>query len=607
MGRITVFTGNDVNSKLVLAELERRRLPYAEIAVDESRLRDVQALCEVPSVPQVFFNTRHVGGVDAVRRELRHLWDKTSRYRTPLEKYTAEIAGNFDPTNERFALQEKTPKTISSHAALSVLSPTSIALPDGTTTSYRDITEKLKNTLPTVEVRRNGVLHHHIFTGMAAIKIFTSSLGISKEKAIAFGTELLRAQVIQPLLQWNNGSKSKTTKPSLQFLADDKAHYRLQCFHQPAILNSYCIWKGQFPTTKPAKLVSDMIFLLNDIETAAMNDRGQVDYQKARQHALYPLLEESVCELQKISPVDLPPSQKQKLSMALNIYQLMLRYAYFKVGIPLSESDRLKFLATLQFNICGTCYSFDDWYHVVLGRPKKGKPGLGIHEADQRAILAMHTGAVGGSKHSLPFGVFCIDDDAVIDAQLEIAAMVFSGDDNNVSVRKKGDVVMLSNVFKLKRSDFNGVATDKDLIENAVLPYANGKKKLQFKALLQSRSFQKITYTEPTLGRHTNNSLWFDEQALEVDEKGLRGMLKRFRPPKLHKNERARLATLRGLNVLDTLEEERYDRIVRINTHMRCGGTLPIGYLTFEFSIMFIPRHEWSSLPLTCLLCLYPW
>jgi hypothetical protein len=33
MGRITVFSSNDVNSKLALRELERRQLPYTEISL----------------------------------------------------------------------------------------------------------------------------------------------------------------------------------------------------------------------------------------------------------------------------------------------------------------------------------------------------------------------------------------------------------------------------------------------------------------------------------------------------------------------------------------------------------------------------------------------
>ena len=595
MGRITVFSGNDVNSKLVLRELQRRKLPFTEISVESfpDRIADVQAMCEVPSVPQVFFNTRLVGGVDDIKKELRR-WDRSSRYETPLEKYEGEIASGFDPTNKRLALPEGNPKTIS-HAALSVLSPTSIELPDGTMTSFRDITEKLKNTLPTVELRSNGILYHHVFTGAETVSVFMRSLNISQEQAISFGNTLMQAQVIQPL-------KRKTKK----FLKDENAHYRLQCFNQPTVLNSYCLWKGQDPTTNPAKLVVDLIRLLDDIETSSIDGKGQIDYSKARQHNLYPLLEESVCELQKISPIDLPHSQMEKLSLALNIYLLMMRYAFFKVGIPLSESDRLQFLANVQFNMSGTLYSFDDWCDVVLGRPKKGKPGLGIQGVDIRTLFAMHTGAVSGSKLSLPFSAFSAVDDSVIEAQLTVAARVFVGDENNVSVNRKKGNVTLSNLFQSKRADLP-CSTDCDLLEG-ILPYLGAKKKLDITALIKCKSFKTFKYVEPTLGQHTNNSLWFDKEALEVDEKGLRGMLKRFRPPKMHKNERARLATLRSLNILDTLEEERYDRIVSISSFIRDDSLLeaqPFSNLISIWSNAI--RRAWSGPPLTCRLSLCPW
>lgn len=520
----------------VLRELERRKLPYEEISLSAypDRLSDLEALGEVPSVPQVFFNTRYVGGVDKTKMELRR-WDRSGRYNTPAARYEAEIANGFDPANERLALpsQDQEAKVIS-HASLSVLSPTTVVLPDGTMTSVRDITEKLKNSISCIEVRRGGTLYKNVFTGAMATDVFMSSLGISEVDAIKFGNSLMDVKVIQPLFKLSNSKK---------FVNDKSSHYRLQCFQVPSVLNSYCFWEGR-PTASPLKLSRDLVHLLDDIETSAVDRSGLLDYDKAREHSLFPLFEESVCELQKITLADL--SDNDKTAFALNIYLVMLRYAFFKLGIPLSESDRLHFLANVKFQVGGNTYSFDEWSNVA--------------KADQRAIYALCTGAANGSTHSLPFASFSSDN---LERELAIAAKVYFGDNKHLSVNRKKGTIEMSNLFHLKKSEFGG--EDEEVLEN-VLKHLDGKKKTDLSALVTTKSYKKISYLEPTLGRHTNNSFWYEKESLEVDKKGLRGLFKRFRPAKMAKNERARLAALHGLNLLDTLEEERYDRIVSVAT-----------------------------------------
>lgn len=551
MGRITIFTGNDVNSKHAVRELERRKLPFEEISLSAypDRLPDVVALGDIPSVPQVFFNTRYVGGVDNTKKELRR-WDRSGRYDTPLAKYQAEIQTGFDPSNERLALpNDSSEAKVISHASLSVLSPTNIPLPDGTMTSLRDITEKLKNSIHTMELRRAGVLHRNVFTGAMGTEVFMTSLGISEEEAVKFGNVLMDNQVIQPLKKMN---RNKT------FANDSQAFYRLQCFQVPSVLNSYCFWQGS-PTTNPLKLSVDLTHLLDDIETSAVDKRGLLNYDNAKGHELFPLFEESVCELQKVNVENM--TEQDKLAFGVNVYLLMLRYAFFKVGIPLSEPDRLHFLANVKFQVGGVEYSFDEWSDAVSGRKdKKEKVNGGvlmIQKKDERAIFAMNTGPANGSMHSLPFAAFTKDG---LERQLGIAAKVFFGDNKNFSVNRKKGLVDMSNLFKLKKADFSG--SDVELLDLS-LKFLDGKKKSDLSALVSTNSY-KITYVEPTVGRHTDNALWYEKECLEVEDKGLRGLLKRFRPPKMTKNERARLATLRGLNILDTLEEERYDRIVSL-------------------------------------------
>lgn len=73
----------------------------------------------------------------------------------------------------------------------------------------------------------------------------------------------------------------------------------------------------------------------------------------------------------------------------------------------------------------------------------------------------------------------------------------------------------------------------------------------------------KLHYMKPNWKTCAKNFDVFDKQYVS-DVSGFRGILKRFKAPQFSINEAKRLQTLTNLNVLDTLPEERFDRITRM-------------------------------------------
>ena len=109
---------------------------------------------------------------------------------------------------------------------------------------------------------------------------------------------------------------------------DNQALYRLQCYAEPLVLNSYRIWTqalepwitltaapkatAESSSWTPAfELLSQLSHLMSRILMGVTSDEdGLIDYVAARAHPLYPVFEEAVCALQVVSLQDMDDRSK---------------------------------------------------------------------------------------------------------------------------------------------------------------------------------------------------------------------------------------------------------------------------------------------------------
>jgi hypothetical protein len=136
MGRITLFTADDLNSTAAKLALDVRNLPYLEINVQRypQKKKDLMTLAGTLAVPQAFFNTRLVGGLSVLQQELKG-WDASTKYKSPRARFEKEIQRFPDPINSNLALPDSEPVGFKE---LPVRMPASVvALPDGTKTTVR--------------------------------------------------------------------------------------------------------------------------------------------------------------------------------------------------------------------------------------------------------------------------------------------------------------------------------------------------------------------------------------------------------------------------------------------------------------------------------------
>lgn len=244
------------------------------------------ALSNRLSTPQIFFNTRHIGGADDAIRVLQE-WDAapSQLHGSAYERYVAEIASFPDPWNPRFDIPNESPvrpETIRPRHTTKDL----IALPNDSQTTVLDLTETLKSILPIQSRRFHLTVHANCFLGSQAVDALVEHYQIARDEAVALGQRFQQSGLLHHV----------TGEHAFQ---DSSLLYRLQCHHTPSILNSYRLWTTQ-SANDPMQLAEYLKDLMSQIECAVTDNNGQLDYLNATKCPLFPVLEEALCELQTV-------------------------------------------------------------------------------------------------------------------------------------------------------------------------------------------------------------------------------------------------------------------------------------------------------------------
>jgi hypothetical protein len=136
-----------------------------------------------------------------------------------------------------------------------------------------------------------------------------------------------------------------------------------------------------------------------------------------------------------------------------------------------------------------------------------------------------------------------------------VAAQVFVEDDNNVSVRD--GAVYVNSLFNWYRTDYP--TQDKDLLKQ-LTGLMSSRKRAETRHAIPN-GVVKLQFIKANWSTNAKDFEVFDKKAIKGDVTGMRAFLRRFKTPQFPVSEAARLETLENLNVLDTLPEERFDRI----------------------------------------------
>jgi len=420
-----------------------------------------------------------------------------------------------------------------------------IPLPDGTCGGIREITNDLIENMPREKLSYLAKYYNDCFTGEhgvdALLKIYpfeesiqnvvTGSNGRTKQeearaKAVEFGVLLQKYGILRHVCDERT------------FQDTNSYYYRLQPFHQPNVLNSFQSLQqvsGQlseeqerpnsflapfeisggknenFPesTNKTASLLTppEALKLLVKLQQALsriearVTDRSGVDYLAAKDYddPDYQLLEEGSCQLQCMDSVALARnmSDAEKMVFGIHLYNIMVRHAYIKVGIPVKSSERGSFFFGVSYYVANQTLSLDDVEHGIVRanrrHPYHVKPQF-LSDDPRRAWATskldprIHFTLFCGANSCPPVSSYTVKN---LEAELQLSAESFCQESDNVMLDEESYTVYLSMIFYWYRSDF-GCSSNKELPEK-ILAFLRGDKYRQLSRMLQQRKSRSST------------------------------------------------------------------------------------------------------------------
>ena len=404
-------------------------------------------------------------------------------------------------------------------------------------------------------------------------------MDLSLEEALKFGERLVQAKILHPL-----GGGGGTC----QFSDSVNSIYRLQCFMTPNVLNTYRLWDepGAATTDEVMDLLTRLNQMLSNAEMESLDTQtGQLDHAKARLHPSFARFEEAICEFQVVHLASCNMDHDTSLAFGINLYKVMLRYALLKIGIPTSEANRLHYMKHVQFDIGGQVFSFQDWVDGILrgnrkatyhartpfgpldSRRKLSLTPKNTHGEDDKELVdyrihfALNLDSRFGSSSCPPFTMYTPDQ---LEEELEMAARIYCNDDVFVKIHGKDkheSDIILSQTFGWYRSDYTGNKRKDAILLSTIAQYLENYKASVKHSIRHVKTLQFRSISWATNAIHFSP---YDKRSIVAEVKGFEKLMQRFVIAKPPENEELRLATLHSLNILDTLPEERFDRITKM-------------------------------------------
>lgn len=205
-----------------------------------------------------------------------------------------------------------------------------------------------------------------------------------------------------------------------------------------------------------------MIFLLSKLwsklESGHLTPDGKVNHATLREDDFYWKFEDDCCELQKVSLKAM--NANTKTAFVINLYNLMIKYSFVKLGVPTTDASRHVFFDGVCVNIGGTNFSLNDLEHGILRANAKapyrlnkqfslmdGRKSFSLGKIDPRIHFALNCGAKGCpsvQRYTLE----------ALDEELRLAALAFCEQDDNVLVDEANNTLGLSKIFYWYMGDF---------------------------------------------------------------------------------------------------------------------------------------------------------
>mmetsp|Transcript_39607 Transcript_39607/g.77937 ORF Transcript_39607/g.77937 Transcript_39607/m.77937 type:complete len:496 (+) Transcript_39607:98-1585(+) len=466
MGRITVFSLSTCpHCKKAKSMLTDHDLPFTDISLSEypEKRNDMLKAADRLTVPQIFFNDKHIGG----NAELEALFSSGE-----IKKYVALLQQD-GPHNPLLARPTYEPQKSNDPQPLPL--EEDLICVGGECLSYEQMMDFLRKHLEIKDRKHHLKTYNKCFLGKDLVTLLQDEYKLqSREEAVQIGESLRVSRLFGHV---NHGH---------QFV-DTDIFYRLLPDFQPLVLNSNKIWKDRIDDPM-VTLSAATNTISNIVSTHRDMADGLVDYVAVSQDSRFPLFESAVCELQKTALEEM--GELCRTAFVINLYNMMILHAFSRAGPPQSSLQRISFFDQIKYNVGGKLFSLNDLENGIL-RGNKAPPyqltvpfkskdprlKCALTQGDRRVHFALNCGA----KSCPPVKMFTA---ATVNEELRIVAMAFMEQTENCRIDMVGRTLWLSKILSWYRADFGKSNLE---VATSVLEYLRGAKKAQLEELVKGQ------------------------------------------------------------------------------------------------------------------------
>lgn len=535
MGVVTVFAIDGCPfCDRAKKNLSDRNIPYTEINLSSypDKRSDMLSLSDSLTVPQIFFNEKHIGGATETIALLEQ-WDTDGAFAT----FESEVQSKPNPTDPKLQPSTLPPKKES-------VSPPrneddAIKLPSKTTITILEMTERLIKIIPKSDLGYLGKTYKNCATGKSIVEslrkdFFTDS--DTDTDVIEFGQYLQKKKLLHHVRYEHD------------FSNDNNLFFRLQPYQTPDVMNSYRIWTDRVDTDS-ISIVARLNKSMQGIQKRSMitittpnKDDGEgekkndgnvaakattttasvVDLSLALQDEKYIQFEEEICELQGVNMSSM--EDNEKTAFIINVYNLMIKYAQIKYGVPGNAAQRSSFFGGIKINIGNDLFSFSELENGILRANSKApyslsKPfankgdnrlKLSLEKVDNRIHFALNCGA----QSCPPVKKFTATD---LQEELRIVASAFCEQDDNIRIidTKENSELCLNMIFKWYGKDF---ASSTNELPSTIVNYLRGQRKETLQKMIDSKTSIKVKFNTYDWNAPVTNGKQNDISDLKADQ-----------------------------------------------------------------------------------------
>ncbi|XP_068755580.1 uncharacterized protein [Montipora capricornis] len=445
-------------------KMQKLGLEYIDINLDTypERRGEAKQRSGRNTVPQIFFNNKHIGGFDD--------FDKLTE--SELQELIREVEENPAPPD---APQPPLPKSVDGKDKEGDDIDFTCELDE-----YAQLVKDVKDSGIIKDHRKGIRFHKNSFVGKELVDWLMLSKKVDREKAI---------EMCRQLVERNFGhgvGKGKETE-----FKDDDSLYRLLEDDETTALNS---GMSSLCEPRPAPEVAEELrrLILKLYSQFLSKDGKGVDYDAMGQSPEFKAYIKHTAELQRVKLEGM--TREETLAFFINIYNALVIHANVVRGPPVNLWQRYKFFNTIYYVIGGFTFSLNEIENGVLRSNRKaiGAVTRPFSKSDPRLKIALpepepkiHFALVCGAKSCPPIKTYTASG---IDEELALAAESFlEGEDGCVLNMPKNEV-RLSKIFQWYKVDFG--SDNEEMIRFILAHMGEGKKRGKLQELLLSGMFK---------------------------------------------------------------------------------------------------------------------